>query len=60
MFENIKRTPHTIRKAPRRTMTKNKIDAGVRDQLEAERIGLIAEAEAMSEQIKAIDLGLTE
>ena len=60
MFENIKRNPHRIRKAPRRTMTKNKIDSGVRDQLEAERIGLIAEAEAMSEQIKAIDLGLTE
>ena len=41
-------------------MTKNKIDSGVRDQLEAERIVLIAEAEEMSEQIKAIDLGLTE
>lgn len=60
MFGNVKRNPYRIRKHPRRTITKNKIDSGVRDQLEAERLGLIAEAEAMSEAIIAIDLGLTE
>jgi len=57
---NIKRNPYRIRKAPRRTITKNKIDSGVRDQLEAERLGLLEEADCMTEQMIAIAQGLTE
>lgn len=57
---NIKRNPYRIRKVARRTITKNKIDSGVRDQLEAERMGLLDTAECMSEQMVAIAQGLTE
>ena len=60
MFENVKRNEYRFRKAPRRTIQKNKIDSGVRDQLEAERLGLIEEAECMTEQMIAIAQGLTE
>jgi hypothetical protein len=59
-MKNIQRNPYRLRKAPRRTMPKNKIDSGVLDQLKAERFGLLEEANCMSEQMIAIAQGLVE
>ena len=41
-------------------MPKNRIDSGVLDQLKAERLGLLEEANCMSEQMIAIAQGLVE